>query len=273
MSIIDPIRSLYCLVFLLLDLCVLLAYAFLMIWRRITSCFLFQQNVNIRDKYLSCEKPVVFLIHGSGADSRQFILAKRILSECTWMNVESIDLPSHDLHIEAFAQEVAERIAYLGIRQVIFVGVSMGGLVASYFTHCIAPLLENHVQVCGIVTIGTPHQGAPALDYLLPLMNTKRHAQMKPNSSFLLKLAEKQRQDASVCPYLTIGSLSDLHVPNEYAQFSAPSTHRLSSHVTLEGPGHIALTVYPKIFYLVRQFCTNVYVESLLRTNNIQQSQ
>lgn len=207
------------------------------------------------DKYQNESRSVIFLIHGSGSSDRQFILARYILQGYP---VETINLSKGDRTIDQYSQEVCDAIQVMRIKSVMLAGVSMGGLVASYYANFLKP---PEVEVIGIVTIGSPFQGAPLLkfapDFLLPV----RHKQMSPRYMFIDTLNGKMRQRHLKYQfhYLTIGSQSDLHVPDEYSYPSASLPYH--THMTLRAPGHIALTVHPCIFLKIKSFY-------LVRLNN-----
>lgn len=195
--------------------------------------------------FKDCKRPVMVMIHGSGSDSLQFILAQWLLKEIPMTTIDLIQ--KRNKSIVDHAEELGLFLDYLhsqGTKSVVLLGVSMGGLVASWYA-------EHHkdkkVQIRGIVTIGTPFQGAPLLNICIPkyllFQLPIRHLEMTPGSRFLHHLAAKQRK--SQYQYLTIGSEADLHVPNEYScSYTVPSVQ----HVTLRFPAHIALTAFPPIF-------------------------
>ncbi len=212
--------------------------------------------------YKNESRPVIFLIHGSGADDRQFILAKKILQKTAYP-IESINLSNENLTIEEYSQSVAGYIRALGIKSIILIGVSMGGLIAAYYA---ASQDHDQVEIKGIVTIGSPFGGAPALNYYPQFMlnKNKRYAQMRPGSEFLKNLSYKMDQNIiqlnNGCKYLSFGSVADLHVPDEFSRPFLPvfSYYVHHTHVSLKMPGHIALTIYPFIFHRINSFISSL---------------
>lgn len=185
-------------------------------------------------------KPDIVLLHGSGADARQFLLARYLMRAC---RVHTINLSRDgDKSIQDYAKEVVGLLHTLD-RDVVLVGVSMGGLIAVCAT-------MEYERVRGVVTIGSPFGGAPALDlpgaaWLLP---SERHKQMKRHSIFLASyLPMWAFHKAPLCPVLSFGSLADFHVPDEYSRPPVGDV-QYHQHHTLVAPGHIALTVTPSIF-------------------------
>lgn len=221
-------RAVICVVCIVIDILTAMSYGLviLKIWGK-----------SIYPNVEGSKQPILVMVHGSGADERQFVVARYLLHP---LPIATLNLDRRNsCSIEHHAQHLAEFIEQLEVTSIILVGVSMGGLVSSYYA-------ENHkysVKILGIVTIGTPFQGAPLLNHL-SLFNTVRHKEMTPKSNFLMTLADKV--ESSPYRYLTIGSQADIHVPDEY---SIPMiTPRHHTHITLIAPGHITLTIYPPIF-------------------------
>ncbi|AYV86550.1 MAG: hypothetical protein Sylvanvirus3_4 [Sylvanvirus sp.] len=189
---------------------------------------------------------------------------------------------------------------------VILVGVSMGGLIATDLAvnpdwqH-----VRDQIEIRGVVTMGSPLIGAPLLAFgqrisqqctqmwstikskFLSEKNvttvwllSKRHIDMTPRSPWLTRLHlhfkqyieacqekdKSQIETRSPCAWLTMGSLSDIHVPDEYSTLQSIidtiqvpiSVDRFSyQHMTFQVPGHIALTVSPDIFQQLGIFYKN----------------
>jgi len=231
------LRILYCIVFIIFDLLILALYGIILIYKYIHSK-INKPKISIINYN---DKTVLFMVHGSSADENQFILAKYMLGA---IPTETINLKG-DCVIEEFGAQIHERIQELGIKSVILLGVSMGGLACSYYAHNI----KHQISIKGIITIGTPFLGAPLLDYLSK--NSLRHQQMSCGSNFLKNLNNSLSKTSY--PYLTFGSKVDLHVPDKY---SIPLVKH--AHYTLDYPGHIALTISHYIFCLVKKFyCQN----------------
>jgi pimeloyl-ACP methyl ester carboxylesterase len=227
------LRILYCTIFLVFDLLILALYGIILTYKYIYSKF--NKPKIVRTDY--DDKTVLFMVHGSSADETQFILAKYMLGA---IPTETINLRG-DCVIEEFAEQIHQRIQELCIKSVILLGVSMGGLACSYYAHSV----KHQINIKGIITIGTPFLGAPLLDYLSK--NSLRHQQMSCGSNFLKDLNNSLSKISY--PYLTFGSKVDLHVPDKY---SIPLVKH--AHYTLDYPGHIALTISPYIFRLVKKF-------------------
>lgn len=224
-------RFLVCALCVLLDLFVLVVYGVIKV-----------VGAPLPKSVHRASHPTLVLLHGSGADEHQFHVATRLYAG--WANTITLDLTG-DKTIEQYAFDLALQIDHL--RDVYLVGVSMGGLIAAQYAYVL-----QRQNVRGVVTIGTPWRGSPALRGLGWMFRTKRHAQMHPESEFLVTLHSYLHPRM---PLLTVGSYADLHVPNEYSQ--PPISHLRHTHHALVAPGHIALTVTPTIFRAIRKWITN----------------
>lgn len=202
--------------------------------------------IKLFDKPYSLDdtKPNILLIHGSGNNERQFVLAKGWLGSC--YNIHTINLGSEDRTIEEYAQDVSNLIEERQLKSLTLLGISMGGLVSSYYVENLKP---DNVVVNKIITIGTPFQGSPLLyvSRAIPWIRmffSKRYHQMTPESVFLNYL--NYQVEISTHEYLTIGSSSDIHVPDAYSE---PSNHPAKyQHISLNTPGHLSLPIDRRIF-------------------------
>jgi len=134
--------------------------------------------------------------------------------------------------IEQYATKVINYIEYIfNIHKmpVILIGMSMGGLIARY---CETVLESPHIH--HIITLSTPHRGAPLLNYktIRYFFPNVRHNQMTPQSEFLTndKFVVK-----NIEKYTTIGSIHDIHVPNDYATIDGVK------HIVVDDCGHMGI--------------------------------
>ena len=138
-----------------------------------------------------------------------------------------------DTSVEDYANQVTKYISYVFTiyqKPVILIGMSMGGLVVRY---CETVLKNPHI--CRIITLSSPHKGAPLLKYTLvkKLFSTTRHSQMTPDSDFLIN---EEFKVSNIDKYTTIGTLHDIHVPNDYSQIDGVT------HITINDCGHLGIT-------------------------------
>lgn len=232
---------------LLLDLVLVVPFAIIRVFHHCTG------GDGTKAIVTTTNKPHIILIHGSGSNETQFYLAKGWLEP--FYTVHTINLGQRytfDNTIESYAADLEVFIQDLKISNVTLLGVSMGGLVACMYAELFKP---HGITIERIITIGTPFQGAPILGWLntncpslFRRFASNRHKEMTPGSALLLSFSSRLRNTKHT--FLTIGSQSDLHVPDKYSYpLEIPKIKH--HHVTLRAPGHIALSVDKRIFKLI----------------------
>jgi pimeloyl-ACP methyl ester carboxylesterase len=184
-------------------------------------------KVEEKETFDHIKPTVIVLIHGSGFNQSEWIVARRHLAnheELKHHKVISFDWD--DGNPETSIEEYAARIAHHLPKDhnVILIGHSMGGLMAAYFAEFYGQDMANHhgIDIIGVVTIATPWKGSTSL---LPFANfknyfglcpmAKRYRQMLPHSEFLMSLYKQmeQNQHHTNPQYLTVGSHHDFLVP------------------------------------------------------------
>ena len=136
--------------------------------------------------------------------------------------------------IEYYTDIITAKLKFYNFDKVIFVGHSLGGLVAAQYA------CDNTDKVHAIVTFGTPFQGTPRISqfpFSWYFANSKRYQDMKIGSNFLRNLRLKINGNF---PILTIGSPIDFHVPNRYAHLTD------SEKIVVDDHMHFALHYCPK---------------------------
>jgi triacylglycerol lipase len=143
--------------------------------------------------------------------------------------------------IPALAQMLHTEIQQIrtetGAEQLILVGFSMGGLVASYMSEYLA----QPGEIAKIITIGTPFEGTR----LATLGLGENAAQMLPDSDFVKALTERIQQ--SNIPYYCVASQMD----NQIIPWqSALATHDLPASRLLlcDASGHLGLLFSKTVF-------------------------
>lgn len=181
----------------------------------------------------------VMLIHGSGGNNLEWLACSKYRNK--WIKNPTYAFSFNhnrlcdDNHYIEHYVKITEKhlldVYNLHEKPVILIGHSMGGLIAFN-------LIERHAnKIDRIVSISSPIQGAPALDYTIikKIFNTKRHKQMTSESEYLYKIHNMIKNFNK--PILAIGSPHDFHVPEMYAYFD-------SANVTLNkilGYGHFSI--------------------------------
>lgn len=212
------------------------------------------------------ENTPVILVHGSGGNQYEWILAqeyirKRFADHPVY--IPTLDLLPYirgrdllqtagmngiwhvknssgvnDWSIGEYTDELEKCVLFVlhkhNADRVILIGHSMGGLVSA----CLESRYPEFVQ--RVVTISSPVWGAPLLtQFPFSSRRDKRGVDMTPNSEFLTDLHKKigQRKDK----YLSIGSVHDFLVPNDSSRFS-------EDHITVQGYGHHSIVNNPEIW-------------------------
>lgn len=185
------------------------------------------------------QKPVVLIVHGSGSNRLQTVVAKYCLRR--EFAVYSLNMEG-DWSIPHYSLQVRAKITSIGEQRLHLIGISMGGLVACEVA------LRYPELVASISTICTPFKGAPILltfkPDLLPYC-PNRWVDLDPKSKFLERLSQRLHQ--LHCPLWTFGSKADLLIPNENT-----ATHSYE-HTSYNFPGHLGMAYTPSIFRTIAQ--------------------
>jgi len=190
--------------------------------------------------------PPILLVHGSGANEAQWLITRLYLR--SKFNVYSVQLntlpmPSTSDSIEDYEPIIAQKVQSIYDecqQKVTLVGHSMGGLAVCYYAEHHKDALKYVKQ---IITIASPFQGAPALDFVK--MGTKRHHQMSPHSVFLTKLHNLLNN--SIHDYTCFGSHYDFQVPHPYTHISKPNI----TSITYPW-GHTSAILFPTIWQYIK---------------------
>lgn len=193
-------------------------------------------------------RPAIVLLHGSGSSpGTMFAVRKKIerdfygsvfvpYYDAPWGGTKSASIAQLT---DGLAPEMERIYALIGQRSVVFVGHSMGGLIAADYADRWA---ERHgADVLGIVSVCTPWHGTTRLvsgwgkvvsDMMGP---PERHRDMHPQSDFVKRIHDSERRP----PIRTIGTTTDVLVPIECAR--APDDR--VCHMVVHGTGHYAIIV------------------------------
>lgn len=162
-----------------------------------------------------------------------------------------------DVPIEQFNQKVRTYVKFVqkkhNNKKVILIGHSMGGLLAHQYI-----LKEGDSDIHSIVTIASPLNGSPLLlnRFILKSMNSARHHQMRPGSDYLIGLHNFIGNSINYPPTLSIGSINDMHVPDEYSRLPWDVAGCLDNyqHHTLGGYGHFSIVSSEELWLLIKKF-------------------
>jgi pimeloyl-ACP methyl ester carboxylesterase len=197
--------------------------------------------------------PPVILLHGFGTSSAVTAPLARYLRRELGRPVIRVPLggrvPIHLGDVRKSAarvrDELERRAAASGFAYVDVVGHSLGGLVATYLLKA----LDRGARVRRVVTLGTPHRGAPAalIGALLLGFFSRAIWQMIPGSPLLRELARLPVPTGS--EVVAVASDADNLVPASFAR--PPGMPRLRC-AGISGLGHVEFLTSPLAFRLVQ---------------------
>jgi triacylglycerol esterase/lipase EstA (alpha/beta hydrolase family) len=197
--------------------------------------------------------PPILLLHGFATSSRVLAPLARHLGRRLGRPVIRVRLggalPLHLGDIRETARAVQREIERVGskarVPYVDVVGHSLGGLVATY----LLKVLDGGRLVRRVVTLGTPHQGAPlALAGALVLgLFCRALWQMIPGAPLLAELARLPVPERS--ELIAVGSDADGLVPHRFSRLLPAPRQR---NARLPGLGHVDYLWSPACFGFVR---------------------
>lgn len=182
----------------------------------------------------------VYCIHGTSDMNSSFItLVQRMIQQQLPTDISEIHLVAFSeriVSIDNYATQLLAKIQANHHTDVILMGHSRGGLVASYFAENCASTAGIHVH--GVFNICTPFRGShlaiPPLTWFSASVE-----QMRLNSVFLRNLTAQM--SASTVPYFYYGAANDsivnpddccpvgayVHIYDRHAHLSVMTSHRL----------------------------------------------
>lgn len=187
------------------------------------------------------DKTPILFIHGNGYNEIQWIAGQMLLSKdeeigsMFSIRLDGLVSNAPENGIEEYAKKVEERVREIkiltGRSDVILVGHSMGGLIASYFTEHLAKAQDTKVDK--VITISTPWSGSVVLSKLTKLTNRllpnlfktpKRFQNMRGEDGFLddLKALARANKDTT---YFSLYSTGDGFVSGESGNLGLDPQH------------------------------------------------
>lgn len=184
----------------------------------------FKSNFDPKVENVKKDKIPILFIHGNGYNEMQWVFGRYLLSKnkdlgsMFSLNLDGIVSNKPENGIDDYAKLIQYKIEQIkkvsGQSQVILVGHSMGGLVASYYTE---NLKTNDVSVKKVIAISTPWSGSITLKFLTTITesfcpsvfkNQKRYQQMRGEENFLEELKSKALAN-STTKYYSLYSTGD----------------------------------------------------------------
>lgn len=202
-------------------------------------------------------RPAIILLHGSGSSPGSMYAVRKNIEKDYYGSVfvPAYDQPwggAADATIASLTDGLViqmERICkQTDQRKVVFVGHSLGGLLAADYADRWAE--SQGVTVLGIVSICTPWHGTTRLsDGWSKMVSAMvgppaRHNDMRPDSDFVQRI----RASSKIPQIRTIGTTTDILVPVECAR--APTDKEC--HMTIHGIGHYSAVVDQSAILFVR---------------------
>lgn len=187
---------------------------------------------------LGTGKTPILLIHGYSHDAGAWYLHRQNLVDAGFGPVYVIDLGSHH-SIEDYAERVKIKVHKIalqtGTRDIVLIGFSMGGIVASYY----ALHLADKETVKGVVTLGSPLEGTRMAIF----GSGECSRQMHYRTPFITAL-KARIVDNKTIPFWHIGSWADPTIrPAPSAWLEGGRSHS----TVLDDMGHLAMLYSDKI--------------------------
>lgn len=199
--------------------------------RTIFSSFLSIFSIESVDKINEKDTPIL-LIHGYLNYSSVWLFHLKRLKKKGYSAIYTINLGSPFLSIEEYGKKVekkAQQIAKdLKRKDLILIGHSMGGLVASYYASFLAS-----GTVKKVITLGSPFKGTK----MAKIGIGKCSREMETNSLFLEKL-RKNIENSPDIHFFHLGTTKDQIILPYTSAFLGDQTSR---HCVLDEMGHVGL--------------------------------
>ena len=151
----------------------------------------------------------------------------------------------NDWTIEQYSEKLHTCVNYVkmvyGFNKVILIGHSLGGLISAHYETVHPDMVEKVVMIC------SPIRGAPILSRwpISYLKKDKRGLQMMCGSNFLQNLVTTVSKRPE--KYMTIGSNTDIYVPNENSYLN-------HNHTAFIGYGHFSIVSCEKMWRDISDF-------------------
>lgn len=176
-------------------------------------------------------KRPILLVHGYMNHSSVWVLQKKRLEALGFGPVYSINLGHPFRSIASYAEKVQAKCEAIaketGRRDLVLIGHSMGGLVASYYATRLAP----PKTVTDVITIASPLAGTPVA-HLGIGPNAK---EMRPNSPFVKELQAAIAQNRQIRFHHIATKSDQLVIPGASAALTD------NQHFVFEDVGHASL--------------------------------
>lgn len=196
-------------------------------------------------------KRPILLVHGFCHNQTGWGFLRRRLAEAGLGPVYSLNLGGPFERIEVFAERVARKAARIeaetGIKELVLIGHSMGGLVSAYYTEHLAP----EGKVTDVIALGSPLNGT--------LLGALGHAitaiQMTTGSPLTRDLTARMAANPRVRYYQVASTLDNMILPARAALVgdNAERQRMLDDH------GHVMLIFSRRVADQIAAWLAPVY--------------
>ena len=177
----------------------------------------------------------ILLIHGLYHNSSAWIEYRKQLNDAKLGPIFTINLGNPFDSIDVYAQRVRDMVANIqritGLKDIVLIGHSMGGVVATKFA---LEFATEETKVTDIITIGSPLKGTSIAKYF---GWGKGVREMRKGSDYLTVLNDKILAQAKI-NFFHIASETDALVP---IWSSLPQENENTKHLKISNIGHTAL--------------------------------
>lgn len=147
--------------------------------------------------------PAVIFVHGYGHNLSAWLFISKLLKKSKLGPCYALSLSSPMTRgVEDYARELQGFIRELGVRDLLLVGHSMGGVIAAYFAEFLAE--ETGTNILGVTTLGSPLRGCRVAIFGPGLAARD----LEPGSLLLGYLGERVLNNPS-CAYIHHAACSD----------------------------------------------------------------
>lgn len=221
------------------------------LWAVMLSIGLFWKKWNSEMAVWHTPKRPILLVHGFFHNQTGWSYIRRRLTEAGLGPVYSLNLGGPFEKLETFAERVARKAARIeaetGIKELVMIGHSMGGLVSAYYAEHLAP----EGKVTDVIALGSPLQGTK----LGAMGHGVNSIQMTTGSNFTRALAARIAASQSTRYYQIASELDNMILPAR-AAFVGENGERQRM---LDDHGHVMLIFSRRVADQIAAWLTPVY--------------